>query len=196
MAHKGAVGAASGAEGDADVDGDILLLQFSRGSEGHGAGLQGQGGTLGCHKIVPLQKGAGLLGGFPLGQGPGHQLIRPHTGEHSPGGLLAGKLAGRLVEGTGQNMPALAFFCIVAAGKGLGHHRFGGFALQAKLRLHPALLISRHGNNAPGVILRQYFFVNGQLTGEEVHQALLHGVALVMSDQFQFHPKYPLLPIA
>ena len=93
-------------------------------------------------------------------------------------------------------MPALAFLFIVAAEKGCGIYSLGGFALQAQFRLHTALFPLRQGDHAPGVILRRDLFINGQLTGQQIHQTLLHSIALVVSDQFQFHPKYPLLPIA
>ena len=56
VAHKGAVGTAGGAEGDAHINGDILRPQLSCCGQGRSAGFKGEGCPLGRDKIMLFQQ--------------------------------------------------------------------------------------------------------------------------------------------
>ncbi|CAN4016111.1 DUF1738 domain-containing protein, partial [Dysosmobacter welbionis] len=174
LADKGAIGAPGWAEGNAHVHVNVPLLQPPGGLGRGGAGLQGQGGPGGGDEIVLLQIRPGLFRGLPVLQGPGHRLVGPDAGEHSPGGRHAGDRPGRQEEAGADGVAAEALPLEIAAGEGLLIGLLGGLAAPAEGDRHPAevprLLQRDHG---PAVIAWGDRLVDRQFPGEQIHQALL-----------------------
>ena len=180
LAHKGAVGAAGGAEGDAHVNGDVQGLQPLGGGQGHAAGLQRQ--------PRPLQHGLHLLRGFPLPQRPGDGLVGPDAGEHAPGGLLSGDGLRRQEKALADGVTPLALPVECRAGEGAAQAVRRGLAPETQLHRHMAAIrVLSQGDDDPGVVPGQNGLIYRQLAGKEVHKTLLHHVALVVAVQYDLH---------
>ncbi len=142
----------------------------------------------------------GFLRRLAIHQRPGDGLVGPHACEHAPGGqgqLFSGpdflrQLGIQVLEGQVKagryGVAPLALLFKIRAGKGGGECPGGGAAAIAQLRRDAALRRRfRGGKAAPVFFPRLDRPVHWLFQGEEVHQALLDDVALVVAVKFQLH---------
>ena len=194
LAHKGAVGAAGGAEGDAHIQVDVPLFQPLPRLIAHGTSLQSQRRPLLRDEIARLQFPLGLLRGLALHQRPCDGFVGPDAGEHPPGGqrqLFRGAERFRQlgiqiqkcqIEAGRHGVAPLALFFKIRAGEGGCKGPGGGMPAIAKLRRDAALRRRlRGGKAAPRLIFRLYRVIGRFFQGEEGHQALFDDIALVMT---------------
>ena len=85
-------------------------------------------------------------------------------------------------------MAALALPLEVIAGEGLLILPLRGFSVPAEGHRHPAeVLRLLQGDDGPAAVTGLDGLVDGQLPGEQVHQALFHHVPLVVAVEYQLH---------
>ena len=131
-------------------------------------------------------------------------LVGPNAGKHPPwrqrqlsgGAACLGELGVQLQKGKikagGHGMPPLAVPFNVRAGEGGRKFCGGGAALIAQCRRDMAgHRRFRGGEAAPVVLSRLHGSIHRLFQRKEVHQALLHDVALVVAVKFQLHPFRP-----
>ena len=194
LAHKGAVGATGGTEGNTHIQVDIPLFQPLPRLIAHGAGLQGQSGPVLRDKVMLFQIVLGFLRCFALHQRPGDGLVGPHAGEHPPGGqrqLFRGAERFRQlgiqiqkcqIEAGRHGVAPLAFFFKVRAGEGGCKGPGGGVSVIVQLRCD--LTVRRRfrgGKAAPRLVSRLYRVIGRFFQRKEGHQALFDDIALVMT---------------
>ena len=171
LADKGTVGAAGGAEGNADIDGDVPGAQTFRGLKGRRPRLQGQGGPAGGDIINFLQQLPGRAGRPARRQGFRHQLVGPDPGEHPPGGLSAGE---HLIGPEKSRADGVAPLALPLVGRAAlqGHFHAGGNGLSLPAQLHTGvapLFVLPPGDNGPALLPdRPDRLIDRKLAGEEI----------------------------
>ena len=179
--HKGAVGAPCGAEGDAHIERDLILLQGALGVQAGLGAVHRQLGPLRGDIAVPLQAGPGLFRGGSGGHLPGGQLHRAHAGEHPPGRRLAGGLTGGQEEAPADGPAAQALPLKFIPRQGGVQPVGGRHSPPGQLHLHGAAVrLLLKGDLGPGVVLRADWLIDGPLTGEQVQHPLFHNISLVV----------------
>ena len=177
-ADKAAIGAAGGAEGDADIEGNVIFFQQTGGLDRGAGGLDAQPPPFGQHMILLLEQALCAFlraAGEQMARG---QLGGPHAGQASPGRRLA-QLHGRRVIGILQQS--------AAAGHVTGQLRFhaprgiSGLSVEGDLcpGSHP-VLAHRQGRHGTVTGKRPVHRLHG-LIGKQGKLELLHGIALGMS---------------
>ena len=194
LAHKGAVGAAGGAEGDAHIQVDVPLFQPLPRLIAHGTSLQSQRRPLLRDEIARLQFPLGFLRGLALHQRPCDGLVGPDAGEHPPGGqrqLFRGAERFRQlgiqiqkcqIEAGRHGVAPLAFFFKVRAGEGGCKGPGGGVSVIVQLRCD--LTVRRRfpgGKAAPRLVSWLHRVIGRFFQRKEGHQALFDDIALVMT---------------
>ena len=187
VADKAAIGAPGRTEGDAHIQGYLVFLQLPLGLQASlGAGEAQLPAGFGNKVGVP-QDGVRLGLALPLLQQSRRQLGGADAGEGAPGGGNAGKRPGRLkkAELYGPLLQTLLRIFIrrrrnvrlCRTPGGLSAHgqlRDGGCSPAIHRQLHPGRI---------GVLP----LIDGPLLREESQQALLHGIAVVVSLKKQLH---------
>ena len=187
VAHKAAVGAAGGAEGDPHIQGDFLRRKAPLGLQPRLGALDAQPPPGRGDKIRVPQDALGLPLALPLLQQPRRQLGRTDARQRPPGRGHAGQLPGRLEKAQLHN-PLLQALLLVgiqpggdlhagdAPGGPAPHGQGGGGGVETRPGGE-----GHHGG--VGVLAAVY----RTLVREKGQQALLHGVAVVVAPKNQLH---------
>ena len=192
--HEAAIGAAGGAERDAHIEGYLVGTQTALGGQARLRRLDGQTAALRRDEVgVPQDAVCLPLRLAPLQHGAG-QLARPDAGKRAPAGGDAGDVTRRLEErqlqgALTQTLPLVLVGGVRKNGAGDAPRRFavivkGGDAGGVALPL-------RQGDKRAVVVLRRDGPIDRALLGEERQQALLNGVAVVVTAEFQLHRAAP-----
>ena len=190
--YEAAIGAAGGAEGDADVQRDVLGAQVAPGLQARLGALQRQTPPRRGDAVRIPQHPVRLGGGHAVLQHGPHQLGRTDARQRAPAGRHAGDVPGRPEKGQLQRTltQAFPFVCVGNAcgpNAGLAPRRFAAIGqcrdpggiyialMQCDLRVAVPVL---------ALIYRALLREKGQ-------QALLDGVAVLVTAQVQLHCAVP-----
>ena len=189
--YKAAVGAARGAEGDADVEGDIVGLQLRLGGQSGLCRFDGQTAAGRRHEIGVPENPVHSTRGLALLQKARGQLAGANPRQCTPGGRHAGDCPGRLEKAQLHGLLAQPFFFICV--NGIVNY----FAGNAPGGLAPIGDFGG-GGGVDGALGQVYpravvvlAVIDGTLVGEKRQQTLLHGVAVIMTAENQLHKDIP-----
>ena len=193
LRDEAAIGAAGGAEGDADVQGDVVGRQPLLGGDAGLGRLDAHSAAGRRHLIGVRQLTVRLAGRHAAAQQPGRQLGGPHAGETAPGGNAAQDLH-RGLEKAHFQRPLTQSLLLIGGQRRVDAHAGKTAAL-------PSLIADAGGRGGvcgplrkldPGAaVLRRVRVVDGPLVGEKRQQVLLDGVAVVVTGEDQLHSSIP-----
>ena len=188
LGDEAAIGAARGAEGNADIERNIVRLQLRRRADAGVRRLDGKAGAGGLHAVKLLKLPLRLRLSTLTDQRE-RDLCRAHAREASPRGGDAEQILRRAEKADADGMAALSLFFIVCAGEGIIVAVGGGAAVDAKLRRHLHALVLFGERHAHPVRVGRFVdrAVDGLFAGEEREQALLQSVFFIMPNELNFH---------
>ena len=175
---EAAVGAAGGAEGDAHIEGNVGGLQQVRRRHGGCGAVQGQLPAVRGNVVNIPEELVGAFGRAAFQDVFGGDLGGADAGQSAPGGGVVQQLDGCQIVALLQGAAAQAHGLLgrlQASGGGNGavvHHDFCGGG-------EPGPAPVEGGGGFTVFIFR-----------EQGHLQLLHGIAVVMTDECQFHGSY------
>ena len=193
LRDEAAIGAAGGAEGDADVQGDVVGREPLLGGNARLGRLDAHSAPGRRYLIGVRQLTVRLPGRHAAAQQPGRQLGGPHAGETAPCGNAAQNLH-RCLKKAHFQRPLAQSLLLIGGQRGIDAHAGKTAAL-------PSLITDPGGRGGVCGPLRQLDpctaflcrvrVVDRPLIGEKRQQILLDGVAVVMAGKEQLHSVMP-----
>ena len=186
LAHKGAVGAAGGAEGDAHIQREVSGLCPLQGVQGGKGAVDAQPAPLRREEICAFQHGVAGQDAAAGKEVAGGQLGGPDAGQSPPGGRLRQQLDRRQIVRLLQKLPpqrhSLPVRLYPPDGPGGAAAYCDGGGGSEK---HRPPEQGGHGAVTAG---KGRFGEFHRRLGKQLHLQLLQGVALLMAPQKQLHP--------
>ena len=193
LRDEAAIGAARGAEGDADVQGDVVGSERLLGGDARLSRLDAHAAAGRGYLIGAVQLTVGLTGRHAAAQQPCRQLGGPHAGQAAPRGDAAQNFH-RCLEKAHFQRPLPQSLLLIGGQRGVDAHAGKTAAL-------PSLIPDTGGRGGVGIplgelhpcaaVLLRLRIVDRTLVGEEGQQVLLDGVAVVMTGKDQLHTFMP-----
>ena len=193
LRHKAAVGTAGGAEGDADVEGDVLRTEVFLGFQPRLRRLDAKLPAGLGHAVGVAQDRVHLSGGHALLQIARGQLGGADAREGAPGGSHPRDLLSGL-EKTQLHRPLAQALLFIFVGFGGDDHAGDAFfraAAIAERRDGGGIFRRLRQSDDRLIFLLRRRIVHRPLLREKGQQALLHGIAGVVPFQDQLHSLSP-----